>query len=99
MIAEKTLGKYDALDKLTVGMSHPDGTTAMLSGGLEVSSHFTSAPFQYQQLENPAVRKLLSSYDATDGPNTFSAVATVAKMARREPEALQGRVRCDPGGE
>ena len=86
MIAEKTLGKFDALDKLTVGMSHPDGTAAMLSGGLEVSSHFTSAPFQYQQLENPAVRKLLSSYDATDGPNTFSAVATLAKWRADNPK-------------
>ena len=86
MIAEKTFGKFDALDKLTVGMSHPDGTAAMLSGGLEVSSHFTSAPFQYQQLENPAVRKLLSSYDATDGPNTFSAVATVAKWRADNPK-------------
>ena len=53
MIAEKTLGKFDAIDKLTVGMSHPDGTAAMLSGKLEITSHFTSAPFQYQQLENP----------------------------------------------
>ena len=86
MIAEKTFGKFDALDRLTVGMSHPDGTTAMLSGGLEVSSHFTSAPFQYQQLENPAVRKLLSSYDATDGPNTFSAVATLAKWRADNPK-------------
>jgi NitT/TauT family transport system substrate-binding protein len=85
MIAEKTFGRFDALDKLTVGMSHPDGTAAMLSGGLEVSSHFTSAPFQYQQLENPAVRKLLSSYDATDGPNTFSAVATLAKWRADNP--------------
>src|ERR1051325_8638839 len=71
MIAEKTFGpgKFDVLDKLTVGMSHPDGTAAMLSGKLEVTSHFTSAPFQYQQLENSAIRKLLSSYDATDGPH------------------------------
>src|SRR5215213_7240729 len=86
MIAEKTLGKFDALDKLTVGMSHPDGTAAMLSGKLEISSHFTSAPFQYQQLENPAIRKLLSSYDATDGPNTFSAVATVARWREANPQ-------------
>ena len=41
MIAEKTFGKFDVLDKLTVGMSHPDGTAAMLSGKLEVQSHFT----------------------------------------------------------
>jgi NitT/TauT family transport system substrate-binding protein len=87
MIAEKTLGKFDALDKLTVGMSHPDGTAAMLSGKLEISSHFTSAPFQYQQLEaDPAIRKVLSSYDATDGPNTFSAVATVARWREANPK-------------
>ena len=86
MIAEKTLGKFDALDHLTVGMSHPDGTAAMLSGKLEISSHFTSAPFQYQQLENPAIRKLLSSYDATDGPNTFSAVATIARWREANPQ-------------
>jgi NitT/TauT family transport system substrate-binding protein len=89
MIAEKTLGKFDALDRLTVGMSHPDGTAAMLSGKLEVTSHFTSAPFQYQQLENPAIRKLLSSYDATDGPNTFSAVATIAKWRETNPLLYQ----------
>jgi len=86
MIAEKTLGKFDALDQLTVGMSHPDGTAAMLSGKLEISSHFTSAPFQYQQLENSAVRKVLSSYDATDGPNTFSAVATLARWREANPQ-------------
>ena len=86
MIAEKTLGKFDALDRLTVGMSHPDGTAAMMSGKLEVNSHFTSAPFQYQQLENPAIRKLLSSYDATDGPNTFSAVAALSRWRDANPQ-------------
>jgi NitT/TauT family transport system substrate-binding protein len=86
MIAEKTFGKFDVLDRLTVGMSHPDGTAAMLSGKLEVTSHFTSAPFQYQQLENPAIRKLLSSYDATDGPNTFSAVAALARWRDANPQ-------------
>src|SRR5262249_28119826 len=65
----------------------PDGTAAMLSGKLEISSHFTSAPFQYQQLEaDPAIRKVLSSYDATDGPNTFSAVATVARWREANPK-------------
>jgi len=86
MIAEKTLGKFDAVDKLTVGMSHPDGTAAMLSGKLEITSHFTSAPFQYQQLENPAIRKVLSSYDATDGPNTFAVIATVARWRQANPK-------------
>jgi NitT/TauT family transport system substrate-binding protein len=86
MIAEKTLGKFDAVDKLTVGMSHPDGTAAMMSGKLEITAHFTSAPFQYQQLENPAIRRVLSSYDATDGPNTFSVIATLARWREANPK-------------
>jgi sulfonate transport system substrate-binding protein len=86
MIAEKTMGKFDAIDKLTVGMSHPDGTAAMLSGKLEITAHFTSAPFQYQQLENPAIRKVLSSYDATDGPNTFSVIASVSRWREANPK-------------
>ena len=86
MIAEKTLGKFDAIDQLTVGMSHPDGTAAILSGKLEITAHFTSAPFQYQQLENPKIHKVLSSYDATDGPNTFSVIATVARWREANPK-------------
>jgi NitT/TauT family transport system substrate-binding protein len=91
MIAEKTFGpgKYDVLDKLTVGMSHPDGTVALLSGKLEITSHFTAPPFQYQQLENPAIRKVLTSYDATDGPNTFSAIAITSRWRDANPNAYK----------
>ncbi|HEX4556443.1 MAG TPA: ABC transporter substrate-binding protein [Xanthobacteraceae bacterium] len=88
MIAEKTFGpgKFDVLDKLTVGMSHPDGTAALLSGKLEISAHFTSAPFQYQQLDNPAIHKVVTSYDATDGPNTFSVAATTGRFRETNPQ-------------
>ena len=89
MIAERQLGvgRHDALDHLTFGMSHPDGTTAMLSGHSEITSHFTSAPFQYQQLDgSKSIRKLLSSYDATDGPNTFSVAATTAQWREANPK-------------
>ncbi len=91
MIAEKTFGpgRHDVLDKLTVGMSHPDGTAAMLSGKLEITAHFTSVPFQYQQLESPAIRKVLSSYDATDGPNTFSVVATTSRFREANPQTYK----------
>src|SRR4029077_18292280 len=81
-----TLGKFDALDKLTVGMSHPDGTAAMMSGKLEITAHFTSAPFQYQQLENPAIRMDLSSYDATAGPNNLEVIAAIARWREANPK-------------
>lgn len=91
MIAEKTFGpgKHDALDKLTVGMSHPDGMAAMMAGKLEITSHFTSPPFQYQELDNPAIHKVLSSYDATDGPNTFSVVCLTSRWQEANPQIYQ----------
>ncbi len=99
MIAEKTLGKFDALDKLTVGMSHPDGTAAMLSGKLEVTSHFTSAPFQYQQLENPGdpqgavvLRRDRRAEHVQRGRDDCA-------LARGQPAALQGGARRDPRSE
>lgn len=52
MVADKQLGKFDALDHLTVAMSHPDGTAAMLGGRSEITSHFTSA------VPVPAARRL-----------------------------------------
>ncbi|MEA3023094.1 MAG: sulfonate transport system substrate-binding protein [Alphaproteobacteria bacterium] len=91
MLAEKTFGpgKFDALDRLTVGMSHPDGTAALLSGKLEISAHFTSAPFQYQQLEKPTIHKVATSYDATEGPNTFSVAATTGRFRETNPKIYQ----------
>jgi len=87
MLAEMQLGRHDALDHLTVSMSHPDGTTAMLGGRSEITSHFTSAPFQYQQLESSKdIRKVLSSYDATEGPNTFTVAATTSKWREANPK-------------
>jgi len=91
MMAEKTFGpgKHDMLDKLTVGMSHPDGAVALLMGKLEITAHFTSAPFQYQELENPAIHKVLSSYDATDGANTFSVIAAISRWRTANPETYK----------
>jgi NitT/TauT family transport system substrate-binding protein len=91
MIAEKTFGpgKYDVLDRLTVGMSHPDGTAALLAGKLEITAHFTSAPFQYQQLDNPAIHKVVTSYEATDGPNTFSVAATSSRWRQDNPQVFR----------
>src|SRR3954449_584746 len=57
MAAEKAFGpgQHGRLDTLTVSMSHPDGMAAMMSGRSEITGHFTSAPFQYQELADPRV--------------------------------------------
>src|ERR1043165_8487965 len=65
MAAAKEFGdsKWGALDHLTVSMSHPDATAAMLGGQSEITANFSSAPFQYRPLKNPAIKLLLNSKD------------------------------------
>ena len=46
----------------------------MLDGRSEITAHFTSAPFMYQELEDNRVTKVLSSYDVVGGPHTFTVV-------------------------
>ena len=87
MAAEKAFGEgqQNKLDPLTVTMSHPDAMTAMLSGS-EVDSHFTSPPFQYQELAEPGVHRVLSSYEVLGGPATFNVVWTTTKFRAENPK-------------
>src|SRR6266446_5166276 len=48
---------YAKLDSLTVSMSPPDATIALLSGAGGVSSAFSVPPFQFQQLEQKNIRE------------------------------------------
>lgn len=82
-------GEADALDALTVSMSHPDGMAAMLSGHSEVTGHFTSAPFMYQELEDKRVHRVLSSYDVLGGPSTFNLVWTTSRFHDHNPKLYQ----------
>lgn len=90
MAAEQAFGegKHDALDKLTVSMSHPDGMTSMMSGKSEITSHFTSAPFMYQQLQDPRVRRVLSSYEVLGGPATFNLMWAKQEFVDSNPKTF-----------
>jgi NitT/TauT family transport system substrate-binding protein len=89
MAAEKLLGKYDALDRLTVSMSHPDGMAAMMSGKSEITGHFSSAPFQYQQLDDPRVKRVLNSYEVLGGPATFNTIWTTSAFRDKNPKTYK----------
>jgi NitT/TauT family transport system substrate-binding protein len=102
MAAAKAFGdqNFARLDRLTVSMSHPDGAIALLSGGGEIDSHFTGPPFNYEELRNPAVHKVTSSYDILGGRTTSTLVWTTAKFRSENPrvyhvffEALQDATR------
>jgi NitT/TauT family transport system substrate-binding protein len=87
MAAAKAYGikGFDTLDPLTVSMSPPDATVALLGGKSEVTSVFSVPPFQYQQLENAAVHTVLNSFDVMGGSHTFTVAWTTAKFRDGNP--------------
>ncbi len=91
MAAAQAFGKdkYDALDKWTVSMKHPDGVAALLSGRSEIDAHLTSPPFQYQELRDPKVHKVLSSYDVLGGPSTFNCVWARTTFRKDNPKTYK----------
>ena len=91
MAAEKAFGKGQEhkLDAWTVSLSHPDGLAQMMSGKSEITAHLTSAPFQYQELEDKRVHKVLDSFEVLGGPHTFNVVWANAKLYDGEPKVVQ----------
>jgi NitT/TauT family transport system substrate-binding protein len=87
MAAAKTYGVKDfaKLDPLTVSMTPPDATVALLKGGAQISAAFSVPPFQYQQLEDPAVHTVLNSFDVMGGSHTFTAIWAPAKFRDGNP--------------
>lgn len=82
-------GQEFRLDKLTVTMGHPDGMAALLSGSSEITGHFTSAPFMYEEAESPRVHRVLNSYDVLGGPHTFNLVWTTTRFHDGHPKVME----------
>ncbi|MDQ6683716.1 MAG: ABC transporter substrate-binding protein [Pseudomonadota bacterium] len=95
MAAEQAFGpgQQNKLDSFTVTMSHPDAEAALLSGASEVNSHFTSPPFQYQELERPGIHTVLNSYDVLGGPATFNVVWASSKFRSENPKLYDAFVK------
>jgi NitT/TauT family transport system substrate-binding protein len=87
MAAAKQFGSknFARLDPLTVSMSPPDSTIALLSGSGEINCVFGVPPFQQQQLEKPGIRTILNSFDVMDGPHTFTVAWTTARFRDKNP--------------
>jgi ABC-type nitrate/sulfonate/bicarbonate transport system substrate-binding protein len=64
MAAEKQFGEQNRnkLDALTVGLSHPDATAALLSNS-EVTAHYALEPYSSKELTVPGIHTVLDSDD------------------------------------
>jgi NitT/TauT family transport system substrate-binding protein len=94
MAAAKEWGAkdFEKLDHLTVSMTPPDATVALLKGGAQISAAFSVPPFQNQQLEDPGVHSVLNSFDVMGGSHTFTAIWCSAKFRDGNPKMYQAFV-------
>ncbi|MGL4965201.1 MAG: ABC transporter substrate-binding protein [Inquilinus sp.] len=90
MAAAQAFGEDQAtrLDDLTVSMAHPDATTALLSGSAEVTANFGAPPFQNQQLQDPKIHRVLSSFDVLGGPHTFNVIYATGAFYAENPKTV-----------
>ncbi|HEY5366732.1 MAG TPA: ABC transporter substrate-binding protein [Casimicrobiaceae bacterium] len=95
MAAEQAFGpgQQNKLDHLTVSMSHPDAQIALMSGSSEITGHFTSPPFQFNELKKPGIHRVLNSYDVLGGPATFNVVWTSSKFHDNNPKVYAAFVK------
>lgn len=80
---------YKRFDKISVSLPHPDASAALIAGGSEISTHFSSPPFQYQALEHKNMHKILSSYDVLGGQATFNVLYTTQKFHDENPKTYR----------
>jgi NitT/TauT family transport system substrate-binding protein len=87
MAAEKIwgAGQHGRLDRLTVALAHPDASVALQSG-TEVTAHFGNAPFGFEQLKNPRIRRVLTSDDILGGPSTVTSLYTTGRFRAQNPK-------------
>lgn len=70
MTCEKQFGTADIFDNRLISMSHPDGFQA-LQNGKEVSAHYTSPPYLFEELKNPNNHLVVSGKDAVGEDFSF----------------------------
>ena len=94
MAAAKQWGQsnFARLDPLTVGMSPPDATIALLSDSTEITSVFSVPPFQYQQLEKRGIRTVLNSTEVFGGTHTFTVAWTSTQFRDKNPALYKALV-------
>src|SRR5262249_989397 len=94
MAAARAFGEkeFAKLDTKTVSMSPPDATIALLGGKSEVTAAFSVPPFQYQQLDNPAIHTVLNSFDVMGGSHTFTVAWASASFRDKKPDRNSTRL-------
>ena len=88
MAAEQSFGdgKWARLNDQTVSMTFADAAIALMTRSGTVTAAFSVSPFQEQQLEDPHIHRILSSYDVVGGPHTQAALYASSRFHDDNPE-------------
>ncbi|HET7635297.1 MAG TPA: ABC transporter substrate-binding protein [Burkholderiales bacterium] len=91
MLAAKEFGEknWDKLDHLTVSMSQPDATSAVLSGEGAVDVAFVSQPYTHIMQKDPRIHTVFNTFDILGGPSTLTVAWTSIKFHKENPKTYQ----------
>jgi NitT/TauT family transport system substrate-binding protein len=91
MAAAQAFGdkEWAKLDAYTVAMAHPDAYSLLASGKSELTGHFSGPPYQYDQIKDPRLKKVLASSEVTGGPMTMNMLWSIARFHDSNPMAYK----------
>ncbi len=82
--------QWGKLDANTVQLGHPDAMAALANPTHEVTSHFASPPFQYNELKSvPGAHIVAKSPDIIGGPLSQGQFFCTTKFADANPKIIQ----------
>lgn len=85
MAAEKELGSPTALDDFGVAMAHPDAAAALISKK-DISAHFTSPPYNFQELSTPGIRQIVDGTQAFGSDFSFLVAVASKDLYEKNPQ-------------
>jgi sulfonate transport system substrate-binding protein len=75
---------YNKLDPLVVARPDAAAAAALLGGKAEINAHFSRAPYVDDELANPAIHRVMDSFDIA-GPHSAAVLAATVRFREANP--------------
>lgn len=76
---------HDRLHKLAVAQPDAAAAAALIAGKGDISAHFSISPYADQELANPAIHRVMDSFDIA-GPHSVAVLAATMRFRNANPE-------------
>ncbi|WKY45661.1 ABC transporter substrate-binding protein [Eubacteriaceae bacterium ES2] len=92
MACDREFSDPTKLDNNLVTLSHPDGMSALLSGG-DITAHFTATPYLQKELAETGFHEIISGQEAFGGQFSFIVGVTTNKLHDENPDLYHAFVK------